>query len=135
MKWIKDLVGGVLSPVTKAYERNQERKQAKESGDAKLALAKANNETQVTLSDAEWEARSKSNEDNTWKDEYLTIVVTSPLVTLLVGGIWLAFTGDDRLLHGTKLGISAIKDAGVDLGELMYITVIAGLSLKLWRNR
>lgn len=135
MGWVKDAIGGLVSPLTKAYETKQNRKMARESGDAKLSLAKANNENQVTLTDQEWEAQSKANEKDTWKDEYLTIIITSPIVTLLAGGIILAFTDDDSLLEGTKLGLAALKDTGVDLGELMYLTVLAGLSLKLWRKK
>lgn len=135
MGWLKQVASGVVQPIAGIFSKREERKRAKESGEAKLAMAKQAGEQAVTLTDAEWEAISKKNEAGTWKDEYLTVIITSPLVGLLLGGVWLAFTGDARLLTGVQEGLKAIKETGVDMGELMYIVVLAGVGLKLWRGK
>ena len=46
----------------------------------------------------------------------------------------MAFTEDDRLLKGVSLGIAALAESGVDLGELMVYVVLAGIGLKAWRQ-
>jgi hypothetical protein len=137
MDWspIKAVVSGIAKPFVEGYKANQTRKQAKETGKAKLAQAKLQSDTQVTLTDAEWEAINASKQDSTWKDEYVTIVVTAPLVGILAGGVVLAFTGDSRLLDGVNTGLQALAQAGVDMGELMYAVVLAAIGLKVWRAK
>lgn len=136
MSFLKKIFSSsIVEPVAKVFEKREARKAAKVSGEAKLALAKQSGEQQVTLTDAEWEEVSVSNQNTTWKDEYITVVITSPIIGILVGAILLAFTGDDRLLEGVNHGITALKATGVDMGELMYIVVLAAVGLKAWRSR
>lgn len=131
---IKNVASGLVEPVANVFTKREERKQAAESADAKIKLAKVNGDKEITLTDAEWEAKSIDSNANTWKDEYLTIVVTSPIVLFLIGGVWLAFTGDSRLLDGTISGINAIAGTGVDMGWLMNAVVLAGVGLKVHRT-
>lgn len=130
MKWVADFFGGLVSPITKAYETNQKRKQAKESADAKIKLAKQDNDYKLDLNEQEWEAISKRNENETWKDEYVTIIITSPFVLLFIASVISGFTGDMKYLGSVNLGIQNIKELGVDLGELMYIVVLAAVGIK-----
>lgn len=132
---IAGAVGGIVKPITGIFTKKEETKQIAKQAEAKLALAKANGEEKIELTDAEWESLSVKANESSWKDEYLTIIITSPIVGLLIGGIWFAFTGDDRLLEGVNKGITALKDTGVDLGDLMYAVVLAGVGLKVWRAK
>lgn len=135
MKILKDIIGGLVKPVADVFTKKEERKMAAKSADAKIALAKQSGEDQITLTDAEWEAKSIDANTSSWKDEYLTLIITSPIVGLLAGGVWFAFTGDSALLDGFNKGIEALKATGVDLGELMYVVVLAGVGLKVWRAK
>jgi len=132
---ISKVLGAVVKPLSSMYTKNQDRKQAKETGRAKLSQAKLSNETQITLSDAEWEAINAANQDSSWKDEYVTIIITLPVVGILAGAVWLAYAGDARLLTGTVEGIRALNEAGVDMGEMMTAVVFAAVGLKLWRAK
>ncbi len=131
---LKILAGSVISPIANIFVKREQRKQTKITAEAKLATAKINKEKKIALTDAEWESISKKNEDSTWKDEYVTIVITSPIVGLLAGSVWFAFSGDDRLLTGFSNGIDALTNAGLDMGELMYVVVLAAVGLKIWRK-
>lgn len=128
---IKDLGGLIMKPFTKA----QERKANKESGEMKLRQIKETGDTNIKLTDAEWEAQAAQGMLASWKDEYLTVIIPLPIPMLLAGGVWLAFTGDSRLLDGTIEGIKAIEATGIDMGFLMSAVVLSGVGLKVWRAR
>jgi len=132
---IKAVVDAVASPVKSVLNKRETTKQQHQQAKAKYEQAKLNSKTHVTLTDAEWEALSKTNENNTWKDEYVTIIITFPLLCLMIGGIWLAFTGDSRLLDGTNLSLERLSSAGVDMGFLMNTVVLAAVGLKVWRSK
>lgn len=127
---VKGILETVVSPISKAYQSGQERKKAADSAKAKIALAKQNNDYNLKLNDAEWESLSKKSENETWKDEYVTVIVTSPFVLLFMASIISGWTGDMRYLNAVNLGITNIKNLDVDLGELMYLVVVAAVSIK-----
>lgn len=127
-------IGAIVSPIANIYLKKQERKTKKIEVDGKVALAKQNGENEVAIGVSDWESRSKSNENETWKDEYVTLVVTLPLVLILLGAVYFVFTGDDRLLKGAQLGIQSLKDIGLDMGELMYVVVFAAVSIKAYKS-
>ena len=127
---LSSIFGSVVEPLSEAYQTRQKRKQASESAKAKLAMAKQNGDFKLELNDDEWEAVSKQNEDGTWKDEYITVIITSPFVLLFLSAITSSLTGDMRYLDAVNLGIQQLKSLGVDLGELMFIVVLAAVSIK-----
>lgn len=124
----------LVKPLTAVYETYIDRKKTKDSLKSKAALAKQADATNVTLTDAEWELASKQLEQDSWKDEYVTLVITSPLLGILGGSVYHAFTADDRLLQGVLSGIEAIGTLGIDMGVLMEIVVLAAVGLKIWRK-
>lgn len=134
MNWLTSIASSVIAPVAGIFNKREERKQTKVLAEAKLSQAKLEGKTSVTLTDAEWESISVSKQNESWKDEYVTLVITSPIVLLLVGSIWLAFTGDARLLDGVTKGIEELKTIGVNMGLLMEAVVFAAIGLKLWRS-
>jgi hypothetical protein len=129
------IVPGIIGSIAGVFTKKEQTKQIKTSAESKLATAKANGETEITLSDAEWETVVAKGMASSWKDEYVTVVVTLPYPMLLAGGVWLAFTGDDRLMEGTILGISALTEAGVDVGFMMTAVITAAVGLKIWRSK
>jgi hypothetical protein len=127
-------ISGAVKGVTDLFNKKTERKLANDAIKGKLAQAKINGDHEVTLKDAEWESLSVQGQGETWKDEYVTVLVTLPLVAILCGGVYFAFSGDSRLLDGTIEALARLKELGVDMGELMYIVVIAAVGLKAWRG-
>ena len=132
---IASIVSGIISPITGIFVKREETKKVKVEGEAKIALAKQNGSTEITLTDQEWEAIAASKQDSTWKDEYVTIVITSPIVLIIIGSINYAITGDLDLLNGAVLALEKLEDIGLDMGELMEVVVYAAVGLKIWRGR
>lgn len=128
------ILSGLTKPLTKLGEKYIDRKINKDSIKAKAQLAKQGDSTTITLTDAEWETVSKTAEQGTWKDEYITLIVTSPLLLILGGGVYQSYTGDTRLISGTIDALEALKVLGVDMGSLMYAVTLAAIGLKLWRS-
>jgi hypothetical protein len=127
-------LGAIASPIANIFIKKEERKTTKIQAEGKLALAKNNKEKEITLTDQEWESISASQQDTTWKDEYVTIIGTSPYVLIILGAILAAF-GKTELLTGTTAAIKQLKDVGVDVGHIVEVVVYAALGLKLWRSK
>ena len=133
MKWLSTIVSGILSPVAGVLNKRTERKQARDGFQSKLAIARQEGETNVTLTDAEWEVAMANNQSSSWKDEYVTLVITYPILSLMVGSQWAAFTEDSRFLEGTVAGINALTALGMDYAILSTAVVFASMGLKYWR--
>jgi len=125
----------LIGSVVKVFTKKEETKQIRKTAETKLASAKLSGATSITLSDAEWESIVAAGMGKTWKDEYVTVVVTMPYPMLLAGGVVMAFTGDDRLMEGTISGIKALTGAGVDVGFMMTAVITAAVGLKVWRAK
>ncbi len=134
MKAIINALSAVVASVSSIFTKKEERKTIKIQTEGKLALAKTNGEKEITLTDQEWESISVNKQDTTWKDEYVTIVCTSPYMLIIVGSIAAAF-GYPLLLSGALSGIKELKTQGVDVGHMVEVVVYAAVSLKLWRSK
>ena len=59
--------------------------------------------------------------------------IVSVLNIVIVGAVVYAF-GEPRLLEGVKLGVQSLVQMGVPIGDLITVTVFAGLGLSVWRK-
>ena len=130
---VKEILAGLIKPVTNIIKRKQERKAVKESAKQKLAQASQDSEYKLEFNDQELEVVLSTGLSETWKDEYVTVSVVSIFNLLVVGGIAAAF-GRPELLEGVGIGIQAIIAAGVDLGFIMEATIMAAIGLSIWRK-
>ena len=131
MNWITQIASGAIAPIANIFAKKEDRKKAVETIKAKTIQGEKEGETSIKLSNAQWDLVSKKNETDTWKDEYITILITSPLVCILLGNIVAAFFGDVRLLEANANSLMQLKEVGIDMGELMLYTVLAALGLKV----
>jgi len=81
---LQSLLGALAAPISKAYQAKQTRKAAAESAQAKLKLVGQEKRFDLDLKEAEWEALAKQQESASWKDEYVTLIITSPFVLLFL---------------------------------------------------
>jgi len=130
---IKQLLTQIISPIAAIFQSREERKIAKIDAQALIAQAKQNGDTQITLTDAQWESISAKGLGDSWKDEYITIVITSPIVLIIVGAVILALTGDARLLSGSVNAIKQLDLIGINMSDTIETVVFAAVGLKLWR--
>lgn len=127
---VKGFFSAIISPITKAYETRQIRKQAQETAKAKLVQSRQDNNFQLQLNEQEWEALSKSNEGDTWKDEYLTIVVTLPYLNTFICNMASVLLGDPVYAKAANAANDSLRSLGIDIGGSFDIVLYAGLSIR-----
>jgi len=130
---IKDLITGLVSPITNVLVKRQERKQAAESAHAKLQQAKVEGALEVTLKEHEIESVRTRGLAESWKDEYATVSVVSILNIVVIGGLAAAF-GHPEIIEGILAAIQALTAVGVDVGELLRIVIYAAVGVSVWRK-
>jgi hypothetical protein len=134
MSWSSLNPLNVINGVVEIFKMRNEQRINKEIASAKVKQATIEGQTQLEMTSAQWEALAVQQTENSWKDEYVTIVITSPLLLLLIGGVYGAITGDTRIIVGAGAAIEAIESTGVELGFLMNSVVLAAIGLKFWRK-
>ena len=137
---IFSILGGVLNnPLTQAagdmLTASSKRKAAREKATAKLAAAKAENQQELSPKTEEWDSIVARQMKGSLKDEYVTVIITLPFVGIMLGSVWFAFSGDDRLLEGVAIALTRIKELGIDMSFLMYMVVGAALGIKMFGRR
>lgn len=131
--WTQAL-GLVTAPLTKVIGKYIDRKTNQDNIKGKAQMAKQSDATQITLTDAEWETVAKQTEGGTWKDEFVTIVIMSPICMLITGAMYQAVTGDPMVMDGALAGIDALKELNLEYDKLAEIVVFAGVGLSIWRK-
>lgn len=133
MGFLGKIFSAIPEAAAKAYMKRVERKMAKESADAKIKQAKVEGATQVTLQDQEVEQLMVRGKDATWTDEYVTVSFVSIVNLFVVGGIATAF-GYPQMMTGVVEGVTALVNAGVDMGFIIQAVALAGVGLTVWRK-
>ena len=128
-----NFIPNIISSITSIFTKKQELRQATQSAKAKLEIIKHTGKQDLDITDAEWESLSLQTQNNSWKDEWVTIIITIPIPMILFGAIWYVYTGDISLLDGIILGLDKLKALGVDMGFLMKAVVLAAIGIKVWR--
>lgn len=131
MNLVTNLIAGAIAPIANIFVKKEERKKATAIIKAETIKGTKEGETAVTLTNAQWDLVSKQNETDTWKDEYITLLITSPLVCILLGNIIAVVFGSTALLEANTASLLQLQDMGIDMGELMLYTVLAALGLKV----
>lgn len=130
MSIIDKLSGGIAQAAAGAFNKRTERKIQQDALKGKLAEKRIDSETQIELSEKEWELLSKKAEESTWKDEYAVVSVISILNLIVLGGIASAF-GYPQILDGIRVAIVELNTAlnGTELGGIMKVTIYAALGI------
>lgn len=131
---IEKIAAALVKPIVDLVRTREERKLHKDAAKAKLVQAKQEGATEVTLKDQELEVVLATQMERSWKDEFVTLLILSPFVTILFGGIAAAF-GEVRVLEGTSLAIQTLTAADVNVGFLMEAVTLSAIGLSVWRSR
>lgn len=127
MSILKDAIGGV----TDFLGKKSDNKRAVAEIDGKVALAKSKGEDTVNVATAEWEKAKIASVDKSWKDEAVTVIILGPVVFIMAGVLWEAFTGDATFKESALEVITVFKEAGINYGYLLFAVVTCALGLKL----
>ena len=126
MGWLNVLLG----PVTSLWEGYQERKAAKQNLKAKLTGQKLDNEARAGFNDQEWEMLGKSQSAESWTDEYVTVIITLPLVLVFVCTFIAILFAKPELLEASDAAIASVKVLLPSYDEILEIVVLAAVGIK-----
>jgi len=129
------LISTAISAVSGFFSKKQEIKKAKVTARAKLEQARQEGQQSLEMTDAEWESLSVQTQNDSWKDEFITLIITSPFITILVGSIGSAmgYNWGPQVVNGTVEGLKQMTNLGMDYGLILNAVVFAAVGLKLWR--
>ena len=117
--------------------RRQERRAAEAGATAKLRQGAQDDaharEMAGQLSRAEWEAIGRRAESGTWKDEYVTVLVTLPLLTLFLGAILEPFGIGEVSAAGRQM-IETLNALAGPYADLVTYTVLAAIGIRAVRG-
>ena len=139
-------MGGLLTSIVPAavkgvdgwFKSSAERKAVRVQTKAKIELAKQNTENTIELNRSEWENLSIPGLDKSWKDEWVTIIITLPIVVQMVGTILAGFFGDERLLTASKEMVDNLNNLfnggslGLSFGDVAAVVIFAAIGLRVW---
>jgi hypothetical protein len=132
MNW--NPISAIASVIGGVFEKREDRKKVKISLAGKLALQKDGNTAQSQFNDQEIDMLSKINEGESWKDEYLTVIITMPIPVLFISVFIGVLIGNPLLIDAAMKSIDAIKTLIPDYGTLIGVTVAAGLGIRAWKK-
>lgn len=130
-----NIVGKGIDAVSEYQTKKKEKEILALQAKHELAMAKQSGEQQVTLTDAQWESLAISQTEKSWKDEYVTIIFTAPIICVFIGALSLAMFDNASLLDGSIKGIESLKTLGIDWDKLTTAIVFAAIGLKFWRSK
>ena len=135
MAWYTAFIPEIVGYVSNYFTKKQERQLALETGTLKLKQSKQTGEHEVTMTDAEGEAVLARGLENSWKDEYVTIIITLPIPMIMVGAMLETYDPESKVLTGVVNGLKRLEILGLDWGFLTSAVVLAAVGLKIWRAR
>lgn len=126
MNWLSMLI----SPVTNLWNSHQDRKAVKESLKAKLTGQKQDNDARAGFNDQEWEMLGKSQSADSWTDEYVTVIITLPLLLVFVCTFVAVLFAKPELLEASDAAIASVKVLLPSYDEILEIVVLAAVGIK-----
>ena len=129
---VKQVVSGLVSPVTKVLSKREERKQAVAKVKGAVALAQVEGKANLELSHSEWEKLSLSTQKNSYKDEYALLLITLPVVALIAGGLFYTPLFDKAL---DVIEVLKTLDYSTVYGTLFLAVVGSAIGIKTFRGK
>lgn len=130
-----DPISLIVTAVGGFFGRREDRKTMEKQIDGKIAMQKQGGETQVAFNEQELDAISKRNEADTWKDEYLTLVMTSPLLTTFFGVFVGVLFNKPEIMEAVTASNKSLLEFVPNYQELLAATIFAGLGLRAFKKK
>ena len=109
------LLGKAVDGIVNLFKGAQETRQHRATIDAKIQLARVDKESKLELAGHELQVIRTQNAGGTWKDEYVTLLVSIPILVSAVGSLV-------TVAH-VEIGARLIRAAG-DIADIMTGDVI-----------
>ncbi|CAM0053541.1 hypothetical protein VPHD478_0038 [Vibrio phage D478] len=123
--WIGSAISGIVSPITGMIQKRDDNK-------TKVKLSQVERIKNAEDSAAELEKVFAENAGNgSWKDEYVTLIISLPIPVLFFSVLYSAFTGEPAAAEAAKAGVEALKDLLPDYNDLLMMVCLAAIGIRL----
>ena len=133
------LGGKVVEAVSGHYAAKNELKQTKVTAQAKIAMAKADTASKLELSGAELQTLRVAEMGQTWKDEYVVLLVTSPMLAMIIGTlvdpILLAVGSEYSIFAAGERMLKVLTGIEGEYAWVFHGVVVSCLGLREWGKR
>ncbi len=127
MNPVASFFSGLVSPITNHFTKKNE-------GKTKVKLKQIERLKSSDDSLAEWESIQAEGGNNSWKDEWITLIITLPIPVIFISVMLSVFLGDPVMAEAAKAGVSAIKELVPNYDELLYIVCLAAIGIKAFKR-
>ena len=123
LKIISGFVSGLVSPITNHFTKKNDNKTKVKQQQIQRLMNSDDKE-------AEWEAIQAESGNNSWKDEWITLIITLPIPVIFVSVILSVLFENPLIAEAAKQGVTAIKELVPNYAELLYIVCLAAIGIK-----
>ena len=127
MKWLADIASGLVSPITNHFTKKNDNK-------TKVKQQQIQRLMNADDQEAEWEAIQAESGNNSWKDEWITLIITLPIPVIFVSVILSVMFDNPLMAEAAKAGVKAIKELVPNYAELLYIVCLAAIGIKAFKK-
>jgi len=122
--WIGSAISGIVSPITGMIQKRDDNK-------TKVKLSQVERIKNAEDSAAELDKVFAENAGNgSWKDEYVTLIISLPIPVLFLSVLYSAFTGEPAAAEAAKAGVEALKDLLPDYNDLLMMVCLAAIGIR-----
>lgn len=123
LKTLSSLASGLVSPITNHFTKKNDNK-------TKVKQQKIQRLMNSDDKEAEWEAIQAEGGNNSWKDEWITLIITLPIPVIFVSVILSVLFENPLIAEAATQGVTAIKELVPNYAELLYIVCLAAIGIK-----
>lgn len=127
MKWLADIASGLVSPITNHFTKKNDNKTKVKQQQIQRLMNSDDKE-------AEWEAIQAESGNNSWKDEYITVIISFPVPVIFIAVFFSVVFGDPIYAQGAKAGVDAIKELLPNYEDLLMAVCLAAIGIKAFKK-
>jgi hypothetical protein len=127
MKWLSDLASGLVSPITNHFTKKNENK-------AKVKQQQIQRLMNADDKEAEWESIQAESGNSSWKDEYITVIISFPVPTIFIAVFASVITGNAIYAEAANSGIEAVKNLLPNYEDLLMAVCLAAIGIKAFKK-
>jgi len=127
MKWLADIASGLVSPITNHFTKKNDNK-------TKVMQQQIQRVMNADDKQAEWESIQAESGNNSWKDEWITLIITLPIPIIFFSVILSVMLDNPLIAEAAKSGVTAIKELVPNYAELLYIVCLAAIGIKAFKK-
>jgi hypothetical protein len=127
LSFISSSISGLVSPITNHFTKKNDNK-------TKIKLQQIERLKNSDDSLAEWESIQAEGANSSWKDEWITLIITLPIPVIFVSVILSVLLDDPLIAEAAKDGVTALKELVPNYDELLYIVCLAAIGIKAFKR-